>query len=70
MRSLVVRSHAKRRALAVATSEGSGGGGERVVVRLVRSEEEGQGRCCDVIWVRRRVVRSIGVNACEVEVSS
>lgn len=35
MRVLDVRSAARRRALAVATREGSGGGGERVV-RLVR----------------------------------
>lgn len=43
MRVLDVRSAARRRALAVAMREGSGGWGERVV-RLVRRDWEGGGR--------------------------
>lgn len=43
-RLVVVRSAAKRRALAVAMSDGSGGGGLRDVVSVVRKSGEGGGR--------------------------
>lgn len=45
MRVLLVMSAASRRAFAVATREGSGGGGDLAVMRELRKVVDGYGRC-------------------------
>ena len=58
-RVLEVRSQARRRALAVATREGSGGGGLREVVSEVRRDGEGTGRDWESMAARSWLERSI-----------
>lgn len=45
--------------MAVARSDGSGGGGDRAVMRLVRREGEGGGKFCDVMAARSCDVMSM-----------
>lgn len=56
---LDVRSQARRRDLAVARREGSGSGGLRAVVRVVRKLEDGVGSDCARMAARSCEERSM-----------
>lgn len=58
-RALLVRSVARRRALAVARREGRGGGGVRAVMRVVRREGDGGGREAEMMALRSCEFRSM-----------